>query len=695
MIFRRLIASAFVFLSLTSLAPAQTFYGSGGAIPDDGTPVDFIIDVSNLPYSSIDTSYGLESVCFTIMHTWDADLDISLIAPDGSSVDLVSGHGGGDDNFINTCFNSNSGDHILHFWAPFTGTYHPMGDLGAVNNGQAGTGQWKLHILDTYAWADQGTLIMWRLTFSDEPSLPFPFESSDLPIVVIDTYGQPIPDDPKIMAHLGIIDNGPGQRNHVTDPFNDYDGWMGIERRGSSSQMFPKKSYGFETRDSEGNEIDTSLLGMPKESDWILNAHYSDKTLMRNVMTYYLARQMGHYAARTRFCEVVLNGQYWGVYAFMEKIKRDNDRVDISKLNPDDTLGPDVTGGYILKIDKGTGGSGAGWQSNYPPPVNPQGQVIYFQYEYPDYEAMHPAQVEYIQSYVDTFETALHDYSSNPLYDYKDYIDMGSFIDYFILNELSRNVDGYRLSTFFYKDREGKLVMGPVWDYDIAWHNADYCEGWNAEGWAYEFGSFCPGDYFQIPFWWQKLLTDTLFADQLRCRWEYLRTTLIDENNLMEYIDMVADTLEEGQQRNFLQWPILGWYVWPNPQPLPLTYEEEVNTLKQWVLQRIAWLDANIPGECNNVDVPDNDRLADPVVFPVPARDVLRIELPDEFPAVLSLDLVNSYGQMARHYAGGDLHSIRAANILSISVSGLPPEIYFIRLVTADGIFSRHVVIAR
>ena len=240
---------------LTLNLVGQTFFGPGGAIPDDGNPVSFTINVAQLSHSSIDTAFGLESVCFNIMHTWDSDLEIALIAPDGSFVELLSGLGGGDDNFLNTCLTNNIDSSVLFAVAPFTGIFHPAGDPGIVNNGQPGTGAWKLYIHDTWAYADQGHLIDWSITFGENPSKPFPFESSNLPIIVINTYKKFIPDDPKIMAHMGIIDNGPGMRNYRTDPFNGYDGFIGIERRGSSSQSFPKKSFGFETWDQLGSEI--------------------------------------------------------------------------------------------------------------------------------------------------------------------------------------------------------------------------------------------------------------------------------------------------------------------------------------------------------------------------------------------------------------------------------------------------------
>ena len=141
--------------------------------------------------------------------------------------------------------------------------------------------------------------------------------SSQLPIVIIDTDGSEIPDEPKIMAYMGVIDNGPGVLNNVDDAFNAYDGYIGIELRGSSSQMYPKKQYAVETREADGSNLNVSLLGMPSENDWILNGPFSDKSLIRNVLTYTLTRQMGWYATRTRFCEVIINGDYRGLYVLM------------------------------------------------------------------------------------------------------------------------------------------------------------------------------------------------------------------------------------------------------------------------------------------------------------------------------------------------------------------------------------------
>src|SRR6186997_1785132 len=138
-------------------------------------------------------------------------------------------------------------------------------------------------------------------------------DSSNLPIIIIDTYGQVIADDPRITVHMGIIDNGTGNMNHVTDPFNNYDNEVTIEIRGSTSQMYPKKSYAFTPVDSLGNNVNASLLTLPDESDWILYAPYPDKTLLRNTLAYHLYSRMGHYTSRTRFAELILNGEYRGV----------------------------------------------------------------------------------------------------------------------------------------------------------------------------------------------------------------------------------------------------------------------------------------------------------------------------------------------------------------------------------------------
>ena len=224
---------------------------------------------------------------------------------------------------------------------------------------------------------------------------PIIFETSNLPILMIDTYGNSIPDEPRIDAYLGIIDNETGL-NHVTDDFNGYNGHITIEKRGNSSQWNDKAPYRFETVDEDGENNNVSLLGMPEENDWVLYAPWQDKSMVRNILTYKLSNDIGRYAPRTKLVELYLNDGYEGVYVLMEKIKRDGDRVDISKLNPDEISGDDVTGGYILKFDWFfTGDNIGGFQSNV--------DGMTYNYHYPQPSDIVPEQEDYIIDYIDNF----------------------------------------------------------------------------------------------------------------------------------------------------------------------------------------------------------------------------------------------------------------------------------------------------
>lgn len=597
---------SFLFIIIVQLTNAQIFGGGGGLIPENGVTTSFPIAISTLTAEQLNADFGLLAAAININHNHVDDLEVYLVAPDGKTIALTTFNGSNGDNYTYTKFSDYATQPITSGWAPFSGTWLPEERLGELNNGQNGNGIWTLNIRDGVANNREGTLLGWSLTFGANATTPFNFTSSNLPIVIIDTYGQEIPDDPKIMVSLKIIDNGQGIRNFLTDT-PVYDGFAGFELRGSSSQQFPKKSFGFETWDANGEDIDVSLLGMPEESDWILNANYSDKTLMRNTLTYQLFQEMGHYATRYQYVEVVLNGNYHGVYIFSEKIKRDGDRVDIAKLTNTLNSGDPLTGGYIFKIDKTTGSGGDGWISDFPPPVHPINQTIFFQYEYPKSDEITPQQKEYISGYMDAFEGAL----AGPFFDdpengWRKYAVENTFFDYFLVNEISKNIDGYRLSTFLHKQREslgGKLRMGPVWDYDLAFRNADYCSGDVIIGWAYQYP--CEYDFWQVPFWWERLMQDKMFTDHLKCRWESLRATKFTNQWFNNQIDSLATLLNESQQRNFIKWPILGVYVWPNPQPIPTTYAGEIQALKNFLQTRLSWLDQQMPGYCNPMSAGD------------------------------------------------------------------------------------------
>lgn len=617
-------------LFLPYFSYSQTFTGGSGPIYDNQT-IDIPVNVIGLP-SGIDTvNFGLETICINATHTWDADLSFWIVAPDGTAAQLFSGVGGGDDNFTNTCLNQNASQSISNGTAPFTGTFAPNQQMGSVNNGQNPNGIWYLRVNDNYG-ADEGQVLDFTLTFGSDPASYFSFKESWLPIVKINTQNQLIQDEPKITALMKIIDNGIGVRNHLNDAANDYNGAIGIELRGSSSQsIYPKKSYGFETWDSIGNSLDSSILGMPAENDWVLISAYSDKTLMRNPITHETWKSFGRYAPRGKLVDLVINNDYQGVYWLGEKIKRDKFRLDIAKLDSTDTSGVDLTGGYIVKVDKLTGSNTHYWQSLFPAPNAPSTPVNIIVH-YPAEQDLLPQQFTYIHQYIDSFEIALNGPNfQDTLLGWRRFASEKSFIDYFILNEFNRNVDAFRSSCYFYKDKitkGGKLRMGPTWDYDLSFGNGDFCDGWKTTGWTYQFNYVCGGDSWVTPFWWEKLMQDSLFQINLRCRWNQLRMNELNEAYLFQRIDSIANLLNESQDFNYKVWPIMGQYVWPNAH-IAASYSGEIDSLKTWISARLDFLDANIPNPqqaCSYLGI-EHLAIADIKLYPNPCANTLHLKM--------------------------------------------------------------------
>ena len=412
-------------------------------------------------------------------------------------------------------------------------------------------------------------------------------EFKQLPYIQIDTYSKQIIDDPKIKGFLEIYDGKEKIEEHN----------IGIEIRGSSSQFFDKKSYGFETWDEAGDDINVSLAGYPEEEDWILYGPYSDKSLIRNVLIYNLSNQIGRYATKTKFYNLEINNIFLGVYVLMEKIKRDKNRVDISKNKPED-----ISGGYIIKIDKPTGDGGTfnsdiAFMSDYTSNgIKGLNKNPVFLYEYPKSEDISSDQKEYIQNYLRDFENALVSENFQSYQDgYRQFIDVNSFIDFFLLNEISRNVDGYRISTYMNKDKGEKIKMGPIWDFNIAFGNANYCNGESTSGWAFNFNEICPRDGLLVPFWWKRFMEDPEFISALKERWTFLRSDLFSNDSINSDIESLSLLLEENGaiNRNFGKWLILGKYIWPN-NFIGNRYSEEIDYLKNWIEKRLSWMDSEI-----------------------------------------------------------------------------------------------------
>lgn len=494
------------------------------------------------------------------------------------------------------------------------------------------------------------------------------FSSSNLPIVIINTNGQTIVNEPKITADMRIIYNGEEKRNTISDTGSYYKGKIGIEIRGSSSQMFPKKQYGFETRDSSGGDVSVSFFGMPAEADWILSAQYNDKSLMRDALTYSLSNAIGRYASRSRYCEVLINGEYRGVYMLFEKIKRDKNRVNISKLDSTGISGDALTGGYIIKIDKLDGSGNDGWNSTFAPRPGSPFKILY-QYHYPKPEDITAGQKSYIKNAVLTFEAILFSPGyADSANGYAKYLDIPSMIDVFLINEMSRNVDAYRLSSFMYKDKDSKnpkFFFGPVWDFNHGYGNCDYYEAGKVQGWQIDYQSsnanFLTTDMFQPPFWWKKVTDDSLFKKKAAARWEALRATAFSRQRINAWIDSIAAHINEAQQRNFVKWPILNTYVWPNAY-IGGTYANEVSYLKMWIMYRLDWMDMQLVGRPLSIEKKQN---AIPVVY------TLEQNYPNPFNPSTTIRFSVAASRHTEGTALGERVSLKVFNLLGQEVATL------------------------
>jgi len=494
------------------------------------------------------------------------------------------------------------------------------------------------------------------------------FTSSNLPIIIIDTHGQSIVDESRIVADMGIIYNGPDQRNNLADTHNNYSGKIAIELRGSSSISYPKKQYRFETQDSQGENLNASLLNMPADNDWILNGPYHDKSLVRNVLIYNISNEIGRYASRIQYCELILNNDYQGLYILLEKVKRDKNRVNISKLEPDEVDGDNLTGGYIIKLDKSDCENVGGW-------ISPRG--IYYQYHYPKPDEIVSKQQQYIQSFIHNFESVMLSTSWNDQEQgYPRILDVDSYVDYFLLNEFSRNIDAYRLSTYLYKDKDsdnGKMFAGPIWDYNLsfgdAWENSDVDI---YEGWEVDHNTRLPYDYPKIPFWWEKLTHDRHFIIKASDRWFELRNSVFDKDSLTERIKQLNSYISEAQQRNSERWPEMN------------TYSYEVSRLNTWINNRIDWIDSNIQllstnrPEINWI-IPDQFSLEQNFPNPFNHSTSIAFNLPvDTF---VRLEIFDFRGNKIKDFINSPL--TKGYHLKTISAKNLSSGIYFYRLNTS------------
>ena len=474
--------------------------------------------------------------------------------------------------------------------------------------------------------------------------------TSNLPIVIVDTASFDIDteNDPGTDYVLrpvstAFIDTNDTGRASVKD-LSDFAGRGGLKVRGDSSASdwmaaSWARQYSFETWDEDNNNINVSILGFPPESKWILHIPFDDKSLMRNVLACEWSNTMGNYASRTKYVELFLNkggdnvsmDDYWGVYILMERIKVDKNRVDIAKLQPTDNSEPEVSGGYIIKHDK--------YYSPETGFTTTQNKTGTFLFQDPKYYEVTTQQKAWIKGYLDQFETALYGASyADPITGYAKYMDVNTFIDFFWMVEITKQVDSYVYSTYMYKDRGGKLKMGPAWDFNIAFGNAGPTPG---QSWYFDWQRETPGWYYsglgsgsEINVWYNQLRTDAEYKLKCADRWFELREDRLNDANIVADIDYYYNLLSsEAAGRHFDRWQlyvdastgkevtsggvwasILNAWTWPNwyygtPND-PHTYQMEVEWIKNWLTglgtpapgetydplytDRFGWIDNNI-----------------------------------------------------------------------------------------------------
>lgn len=423
------------------------------------------------------------------------------------------------------------------------------------------------------------------------------FTDSNLPIVVINTdNGANIPDEPKVLGTMKIIWHQDGSRNYMTDIDNpellNYDGRIGIERRGSSSQNFSKKPYGLETlQDDNVTNNNVSIFNMPEENDWVLNSLAYDQTGMRDFLSYELSEALGQYASRRQYCEVVINGDYKGLYVFMEKIKPDKGRVNIEKMDQTCNSYPEVTGGYIVKADKTTGGDPVAWtMQGYGGGWGGWGSNTDFILHYPKPSEVTNTQKNYIHNVFNDLASVSNQHNTNAASGIPSIIDIPSFVDFMMIAEYSSNVDVYSFSTFFHKDRMGKLRAGPVWDYNLAY-------GYDA------FGNRSKYDVWQFnntdnngPKFWKDLFDTDLFRCYFAKRWFELTEPdqPLNYDRVCARIDEIDELISEAVARDNQRWNQMNQHT------------QYVNNMKNWLQQRTNWLNNNIGSDqgCSDVDLP-------------------------------------------------------------------------------------------
>ncbi|MBD5226179.1 MAG: hypothetical protein HDS68_09530 [Bacteroidales bacterium] len=401
------------------------------------------------------------------------------------------------------------------------------------------------------------------------------FQVTNLPTVCINTVDaeEPYDKEHEIVSNIIIIDD---HKANVDKPAT-------VRERGNYSRNFPKKPWRIKF-DKKQNVLDAPA----KAKKWTLINNYGDKTLMRNMIAFEIARRLKmEYVPYARAVDVILNGEYKGCYQLCDQIEVKPDRVDIDEMDPTDISGDALTGGYLLEVDAYAYEEPQGeW-------FETKSKRIPVTIKSPDNGGA-PEQFAYIKNYMEQLERRLYlsNTGANTANDYRLIFDVESFLRHFIVGELSGNTDTY-WSTYMYKKRGDDLIYtGPVWDFDLAFDNDNrtYPLSNITSDFLFESGK-ASGANNMIQFASRVLHNDPRTADDLSRLWSSARNESgITADDLADYVDGLASELDESQTLNFLRWPILREYIHQNPVALG-SYDREVRRVKNYIKNRIPTLD--------------------------------------------------------------------------------------------------------
>ena len=462
-------------------------------------------------------------------------------------------------------------------------------------------------------------------------------QTYDLPIIFVDTKQKCLDKNvtEKIPATMKVLD---GKTNNVADSAKGTFYNIGIKVRGQSSALFPKPGYSVEVRDEKGEGMDVSMFGLPPADDWVLHGPYVDKSMLRNALAYWLFRQAGRYAPRTKHFDLYINGVYRGVYVMVEKIKRGKYRVNVSKLKETDIAGDSLTGGYIWAFDKvgtNTGGGGSNNQGGIQAEGFNTSDGLNVILHYPKKANIQKQQEEYLKKYLNDLEALFMNGKNGDGFD--KYVDLGSAVDYVLHQEVTNNGDSYWCSFFLHKPKnkggkdgkefkEGKVTLGPPWDFNLAMSNGGMMGYGGGNSWQIESkgggggGGFGGGFGFggggmgslKAPNWLVGLWKRSDYQDELKKRWAELRSGVWHTKVMDEYLDSMKTYLKSAADRNFKRWPNLGKSSGQgdkDPEPMKYcnssgggsgmamggnnadTWDGEVEHLRKKMKERMQWMD--------------------------------------------------------------------------------------------------------